>query len=365
MKPKKNNTAGPFATATGLLLVCLPLAHGGVLQSHMDDPQGITSLLESGFWGFTATREGTAYSPGAPKDQFNLTAFNLGAVSNLATWAISDFTAYAPPAPYAVNENQLSESNTYGETALQADGLAWGGYMRSADWNGQGNRMTLRYNYKWSDAPSVFSDGASEFKCLRVGLNLAVPLYNGPSPATSTDQLGWCVVNVVFRDLASEQFLTFICTVFDTRGFRTENGMTVIGGGGRKENSARVSSGEMVVYGMLADHTRYNTKLPNSSDSRILPFSEKVFFGYSLSRDQVNDIIEKANDWLADHPSDPGSMYSTDLNDWVLWEANVGVEASRMEAGSFAMSYIGDHFDIFSEYKVNGLLIRLSAVDGQ
>ena len=71
------------------------------------------------------------------------------------------------------------------------------------------------------------------------------------------------------------------------------------------------------------------------------------------------DIIQKANNWLAANPDDPGSYYSTDLENWVLWEANVGIEGTRMSAGTFAMSFIGDSFDISSEHRNTGAMFMI------
>ncbi|NOU36315.1 MAG: hypothetical protein HOO88_06060 [Kiritimatiellaceae bacterium] len=323
---------------------------------HTRDTAGITNLTESAFYGDTVTHIGTAYTPGAPKDQYNFCAFNLGNVPKVvAGWPVWQKTGYNPPSPYWQTKTQVCENNAVGtdKTALQASGKNWGGYMKSTEWTGSGDRMTLRYSYSPSTPPAVFSSGYSSSASLVVAANIAVTKYDGGGSSPTVGPVGWSVITMLFQDVSTGQMLTLITQVFDTRGFKTYDGTQTIGAGISRERVVRVPTGEMCGVTHFGPGTKYCTKLATSSNSQITVMStNKAYFAYSVSRTQLANLITDVNNYLNTYEMG-ATNYSTDQNNYVLKEACVGVEATRIPIASepvFSMSYIGDNFNVYTSY---------------
>jgi len=305
------------------------------------DTEGITNLLERADWANSDEREGTVFDKTRRKTRYGygIGAWNLGAMTEIATWPVKDFTGYDPPQPYDQNLNQLSPSNTYGESAVQASGLNWGAYVNGADWQA-GDRATYRYFYHFENPPSL---GGENFIRMLVEAHIAVPLYKG-SAKGGGEPIGWGVTALLFRNLSTGNFLTFNLKFFDPRGFKHPNGEW------KREKTGRLPIGDRISVGSYyGPNTLYCRQLPGSSDSRDSTWGEKTYFGVEIIPAHFAKIIDDANR-LMERLEDPRPRYSTALDDWILAGTSVGVEMTWLN-DSFAMSYIGDTFRISAEYE--------------
>ena len=340
------------------------------------------------FWGDTSTLEGTPtgtkremgtfYTPGAPENEWVIGIFNTGkfAADHLtildeptkesAGWPIKNVTKWDPGLPWA--KKQLSSHNNYplysNHSAIQASGNAWGGYLNSDDWMNNGQNMTIRYGYRFPTGPRPFKQSLYGTKtAVLVEANLAVSTYTGTRETTTatTAPIGYAVMNVTFRDTKNAKFFVFVGHIFDWRGFTTKKDGGIkfpktgtfkdrIGGGLNCEGASVVGTGEMTVGSHLGSGTNLLEKYAGSAFSTTETSDVKKYFAYKISRKNFRKMLLAANNVIASDPDLEGvKKYSTNLDDYIIREVNVGIEMARLSTDpskKIEMSYQGDSFKI-------------------
>lgn len=221
--------------------------------------------------------------------------------SRTAEWAVGDYTGFYPTGDYSLTQREL-RGGPNGVSAVQVEGFTAGFYLRSQppspDFPYQ--LAQLYYGFEPVVKPWVYSDNAR----LCVDHEAAVPhsVFTGGS-------INYSYVSLMLFDESTDARIWFTMTQYDQRPEVINKGDVVHWW---EEASDPIFIG---VYGS----GRYASLLPGSALSSYETWNDWRYFGFCVSRSQLQQAIRDANALFEDD-------LSLDPDDYTLHAIGIGPE---------------------------------------
>jgi hypothetical protein len=227
-------------------------------------------------------------------------------------WPVGDFTGFYPKGRVQDFQRGLSEE-FYGSSAVQLQGTIAAMQIHTYSWPiYEKYRLALLY-YGWQEQVFPWRYGPSAKLCID---HHAVV----PSSWTGDGSLNYAYTAIGVNDTATGKSLWIAMLVYDCRGpiMFAETGVWW------PEASIAIALG---FYG----GKRYSSLLPKSSWTASETWKEWRYFGFSISREQLQTMIVEVNDKYSE-------KYSTNPDDYQLALFDVGPEMTTPQASNGHMA---------------------------
>jgi hypothetical protein len=212
-----------------------------------------------------------------PTDSTIIHTGELGDVSaQPIPWPVGDFTGFYPVGDLTDFQRGISE-NTYGSSAVQLQGYTAGKHIHSYSAPSGGVYQLAQILYTWEQSPFPwkYGDGAS----LCISYETAVP-----NSWTGGGSINYAYAAISIRDTLSGRRLWIAMDHYDSRGDSAFHELPVWW----QEANAAIALG---YFG----GQRYSSLLPNSNRSSGQTWNDWRYFGFCISREKLQGILDEIN----------------------------------------------------------------------
>ncbi|NOU36277.1 MAG: hypothetical protein HOO88_05870 [Kiritimatiellaceae bacterium] len=259
---------------------------------------------------------GNIYSDttGAVYNQFQVVTWKQGTVTNPVSWAVGDFTGYYPAGTKTLY--QAANSNaTYGKSALQIKASTFGVFINS--WAcpplpAGGNNIYASYITYRISSPYLYAWKSSSYGAS------ATLVWNFDSSVDTLSATGSALPYTLCCNYMVDTSISKACWLswrfFDPRGDYIFVG----------ENIGWDAMTATPTVRTMPGGTRYSTTMGYSSSYKTNVYTNWEPFGFSVSRNQIVNIANDLNAYLATTTNT--YRYSTNPDDWRIQSVNVAME---------------------------------------
>lgn len=256
----------------------------------------------------------------APLDKLALASYMLHLflpggqyTSPVTGWNLGDYTGSMTPAPLADFQQSVAESSTRpGSTAFQAfDNIV--GAVNSPHLYPEavsaitGDRIFAVHPIQYEFSPSKSFFPFKDHQYLVMEFEAKLPT----ATSHSTGGIGYFGPNMTIKDRSTNTVFYIGTQIYDNRTSVSEN--LII-------DACSACSGNVIVGTVLKPDSQYIGAMEGSGTFRSSPWNEFEYFGWSISKDQFQTIINQIK------LSHPGKPISDNLEDFEIVAFLVGLE---------------------------------------